>query len=66
MRTRLALHPPYNVSTYTPIETNDISWVIGGRVITNLQEEFPWQLPDSAVRACFKRLPQDIRLCGES
>ena len=60
------LKADYNVSTYTPIEIDDISRAIGGRAISNLQEEFPRQLLDSAVRGCFKRLPQDIRLCWES
>lgn len=53
-RLRCILEAGYNVSTYTPIEIDDISRVIGGRVTCNLQEEFPGQLPDSVVQGCLR------------
>ena len=47
------------------MEINSLSRTIDWRVIGSLQEKFPGQLPDSAIRGCFKRLPANVCLVGE-
>ena len=50
------------VSCYTSVEIDDISRVIARRTLNDLHDEYPGQLPDSAIRGYSKSVPQDIRL----
>ena len=63
---RTVLEAGYLVSCYTTVEIDDISRMMANKTISDLQEEYPGQLPDKAIRGHNKRLPQNISLVGES
>ena len=63
---RTVLEAGCNVSCYTSVEIDDISRSIARTTLSNLQEEYPFQLPDRAIRGYNKRVPQDIKLITES
>ena len=53
------------VKCYTTVEIDPISRGIANEVLSKLQQEYPHQLPDSALRGQSKRLPHDVKLIGE-
>ena len=63
---RTVLEAGYVVSCYTSVEVDDVSRNMANKTISDLQEEYPRQLPDKAIRGHTKRLPQNISLVGES
>lgn len=60
------LEAEYKISCYTSIEIDDISRAIARKFLSDLQSEYPGQLPDKAIRGYNKRLPQDITLVNEN
>ena len=54
------------VTCYTTVEIDDISRVIARKNLCDLQEDYPRQLSDKAIRGYNKRLPQNIQFVGES
>ena len=62
---RTVLEAGYKVKCYTSVEIDDTSRAIARCVLGKLQAEYPGQLPDSAIRAYNKRLPQDVSLIQE-
>lgn len=56
-----ALNAGFVVTTYTDIEIDDTSRGIERRVLGQYQEQFPCQLPDSAIVNFNTRLPQNIQ-----
>ena len=63
---RTTLEAGYKIDCYTSIEIDDVSRAIARKTLSDLQSEYPGQLPDRAIRAYNKRLPQDIRLVTEN
>ena len=63
---RTVLAAGYLVQCYTSIEVDDISRAIARKTLSDLQSEYPEQLPDKAIRAYNKWLPQDVQLVTES
>ena len=59
---RTVLEAGYKVKCYTSVEIDDISRAISREVLSKLQEEYPGQLPDKAIRGYNKRLPHNIAL----
>ena len=47
---RTVLEAGYKVACYTTVEIDDISRIMANKTISDLQEEYPGQLPDKAVR----------------
>ena len=60
------LEAGYVVTCYTSVEIDDISRVISRKTLSDLQEEYPGQLPDRAIRGYNKRLPHNTQFVGES
>ena len=48
---RTALEAGYKIGCYTSIEIDDISRAIARKTLSDLQSEYPGQLPDKAIRA---------------
>ena len=44
------LEAGYLVSCYTSVEIDDISKVVARKTLSDLQGEYPGQLPDKAIR----------------
>ena len=63
---RTVLEAGFKVSCYTSVEIDDISRTIARKTLSDLQIEYPGQLPDKAIRGFNKRLPQNIKFVGES
>ena len=63
---RTVIEAGYKVSCYTSIEIDDVSRAIARKKLSDLQEEYPGQLPDKAIRGYNKRLPQNIQLVTEN
>ena len=63
---RTILEAGYKVACYTSVEIDDISRTIARKTLSDLQLEYPGQLPDKAIRGFNKRLPQNIQFVGES
>ena len=52
---RTVLEAGCKVSCYTSIEIDDVSRAIARKTLSDLQEEYPRQLPDKAIRGYNKR-----------
>lgn len=62
---RVILSTCKKVAFYISVEIDDVSRAITREVLRKLQEEYPNQLLDSAIKGYAKRLPQDIRWVDE-
>ena len=65
-RLRTVLDGGFKVACYTSVEIDDISKVIARKTLSDLQIEYPGQLPDKAIQGFNQRLPQNIQFVGES
>ena len=54
------------IRTYTYVDIDPLSRNIARRLVSKLQEDYPGQLPDSAIKQFGKSLPQNIALINES
>ena len=63
---RTVLEAGFTVRRYTSIEIDDVSRAIARKTLSDLQEEYPGQLPDKAILNYNKRLPQNIELVTEA
>ena len=63
---RTVLEAGYLVSCYTSVEIDDISRIIARKTLSDLQEQYPGQLPDKAIRGYNKRIPQNIQLISDN
>ena len=61
---RTALAAGYSIRCYTYVDRDAISRKIAKTVFQQLQLQYPELLPDVAVKAFDKRLPQSISLCS--
>ena len=62
---RIVLAAGLKVKCYTSVEIDECSRAISNNVLSKLQNEYPHQLPDSALKGHNKRLPHDIQLVCE-
>ena len=61
---RSALAANYSVRCYTYVDRDPTSRRIARATLAALQQQYPEQLPNSAIRSFDKRLPQDISQCS--
>ena len=61
---RTALAAGYTVRCYTYVDRDVTSRRIAAAVLHKLQLQYPQQLPDAAIKAFDKRLPQTVSLCS--
>ena len=63
---RATLAAGYSVKCYTYVDKDPISRKIARATLQSLQQQYPELLPDAAINAFDKRLPQNVAHCSST